>query len=347
VIVLDTNQLHAQGIEQHPRILMLRAVAAMTGHRLAVPAMVEDEYLGKYRRDVAKAMHDVERADNPARRRHLLRLVPWWLGRERFARGELALPLVDSAVDERQKLLRSIFQVVEPPPNAAEEGHSREIRRQPPAVESGEAGKGGRDTVIWLTALEAAKAATPYNLYFVTRDQGFGGPKLKPELAAEAPRNLVYCDSIDRLLNRLSCHADLPMPSEEILRSSAVIDAVRAYTSEGQFKLTAREWMPASVRWPLVLADELIPGSVLNEPAVQRIGESTLVALEHVWMVRRRFIDVPDGGVPPGMRPPEVTLVVDVPLGIVVVFEDGEPMRAGVTYGGGLRPSDLVEVDAQ
>jgi hypothetical protein len=144
VIVLDTNQLHAQGIEQHPRIVMLRAVAAMTGHRLAVPAMVEDEYLGKYRRDVEKAVHDVERADNPTRRQHLLRLVPWWLRRAGFAsgdRGDLALPLVDSAVDERQKLLRSIFQVVEPPPNAAEEGHAREIRRQPPAVESARLGR--------------------------------------------------------------------------------------------------------------------------------------------------------------------------------------------------------------
>jgi hypothetical protein len=41
--------------------------------------------------------------------------------------------------------------------------------------------------VIWLTTLEAARNEHPYNVYFIADDKGFGKPKLKPELASEAP----------------------------------------------------------------------------------------------------------------------------------------------------------------
>jgi predicted nucleic acid-binding protein len=340
VIVLDTNQLHAHGIERNPHMLMLRAVARVAGHRLAVPAMVEHEYLSWYRDSVIRAINTARRLDDLKSREQLLRLVPWWADRAGFANGESTLPILESVVvDERQKLLHSLFEVLPPPPGAAEEGHQREISRRPPAVQSGEAGKGARDTAIWLTALEAARTESPYNVYFITRDEGFGEAKLKPELSQEAPGNLVYFDSTDRLIDRLSCPADPPLSRDEMTNSGHVSGAVRAYMIGGQFRLTVQAWLPAGVRWPMELTDELSPDSSEETPLARRIGELTLVTFRSTWTLEREFLDVPDGGVRPGAPGSHHRVRVTVPLGVLAVFEGGVFSRVHVLSEGGLMPA--------
>lgn len=335
MIVLDTNQLHALGIGQNPQMLMLRAVAVMAGHPIAVPDEVEKEYLASYERQVAEAIDRVETSDDPTWRSKLLGLVPWWFDRVGFIHGNSSLPALASAVEARRKLLRSIFRVLEAPPNAAEEGMARERSRRPPAVESSRGGRGGRDTVIWLTALAAARGR-PYNVYFVAQDKGFGGPKLKRELASEAPDNLVYYDSAERLIDRLSCPAEAPLSREQIMNSDDVIDGVRAHMSDGQFNLGVLEWLPPSVQSPMRLTDELVPTPSAEELAARRVGDATLVTFRTTWTLERPYIETP---VPAGVTPQKHRVRVHVPLGMVAVFEDGSFSGVRVLSGGGLMPA--------
>jgi hypothetical protein len=54
VIIFDTSELWGIGVAQGSSITLLRGVAGMTGHPLAILEMVLREYLGSYR-DVAAA----------------------------------------------------------------------------------------------------------------------------------------------------------------------------------------------------------------------------------------------------------------------------------------------------
>jgi hypothetical protein len=55
VIIFDTSELWGIGVEQGSTLTLLRGIAGMTGHPLAIPEMVLWDYLGSCRRDVAAA----------------------------------------------------------------------------------------------------------------------------------------------------------------------------------------------------------------------------------------------------------------------------------------------------
>ncbi|MFL6125072.1 PIN domain-containing protein [Actinophytocola sp.] len=346
MIVLDTNQLRAVGCEQNTKLTLLRGVARFTGHPLAIPEIVEQEYLGWYRRSVDEALGTVTQADHITDRMRdkLLGLVPWWVGRPQFARGEPGenLPILTEAVKRRQQLLHNIFTILPTPPGAADEGNKREVERRPPAVVSGDSGKGGRDTVVWLTTLAEAQRCRPSNLYFVAKDRGFGSKHLLPELQAEAPSNLVYLDSVDRLLNRLSCPADPPLPPDELINTDLVQQAVRNCVSSGNFKIDLHAWPQELGSAPIDLDHELFPQPRKDETLACRLGEDVLVATNRVWGVRWRYLEVPRGTSDNGPGA-EKTLDVSVRLALLAVFEDDELVRASVFSRGGLRGHDTVD----
>lgn len=119
--------------------------------------------------------------------------------------------------------LRDAFEVVELDGEDATQALGREARRVRPA----RAGKGGRDSAIWLTVL---RLASPGNrVWFVSRNTAdFGGGKaarLHPDLAADVDGvegDVTYFASVDDFIAEIA----ESMPSR-VFDPSAVADLVR------------------------------------------------------------------------------------------------------------------------
>jgi hypothetical protein len=84
------------------------------------------------------------------------------------------------------------------------------------------------------------------------------------------------------------------------------------------------------------LPDELVPTPSAEALAARRVGEATLVTFRTTWTLERPYIETP---VPPGVTPQEHKVRVQVPLGMVAVFEDRSFSGVRVLSEGGLMPA--------
>lgn len=327
MIVLDTNALIGRGQGPSTSATLLRALASETGHPLAIPQEVLDEYLAKCEREIQPLIEagDAEK---------LLAQVPHWLNRSAVARGVggASLPTLTSVLYERRESITarptSRFLVVPTPAGAAEEGIARERARRPPATESGHE---ARDVVVWLTVVEVANGTAPSNVYFVSSDKGFRGdsPKhLHPELRREAPTSLKFFPSVESLFDRLSCPSD-PIP--DIAAHPNVLNAIEQTAIHGghdpnhDLRRDLWDWVPQGASQSDIVT---VTVSLQSEPRVasRRCGDTTFTAVDAVYRLRIHY------------RPEKVESVdVSVRLGILVTYEDGEFQSARVLARSGIR----------
>ena len=196
MIILDTNQLLSNEGLDTPVLGILLAVANATGHSVALPSVVVEEFIAHYENDVSLIVQTIRKEVD-----RLRKLMPSW--------GDLVgLPLPASASGEHGRRLATMFDILPLPESAAEVALIREARRLRPAStkwDKHKPGSGARDAAIWITALEAA-ASSDQPVYFVSTDQpAFGRDDLHPELQAEADQaGLIYCHGIDAVLAQLA-----------------------------------------------------------------------------------------------------------------------------------------------
>jgi len=328
VIVLDTNALVGRGYGPSPSSTLLRALAAETGHPLAIPQEVLDEYLAKYEREVAPLI-DAGSAEK------LLASVPHWRDRGAVARGDAgaSLPSLAPAIKERRESLTkrpsTRFAVLETPPGAADEGIRREKSRRPPATAGGHE---ARDVVVWLTVVAAAAAARPSNIYFVSSDRGFTGDDrrhLHPDLLREAPSNLKFLPSVEALIERLSCGAE---PIDDIGASREVLTAIEQTALHGgsdpnhDLRRDLWDWTPDGLN----PSDLVSAGpSLVSERAVisRSVGDTTLTAIDAIYRLDLRYRA--EGSEP---------VAVSVRLGVLIVHDGGDVASVRVLARSGIRP---------
>lgn len=333
MIVLDTNALIGHGHGPSTSATLLRALADETGHPLAIPQEVLDEYLARCEREVRPLIEagDAEK---------LLAQVPYWLTRSDVARGVdgASLPTLATVLDDRRESLTkrpsTRFVVLPTPGGAAEEGIAREKTRRPPATEGGHE---ARDVVVWLTALEAANGSWPSNVYFVSSDKRFRGdsPKhLHPELRGEAPANLRFFSSVESLIDKLSC------PTEAIAgipADPAVLAAIEQTATHGghdpnhDLRRDLWDWVPNGARQSDISGAAV---SLVSEPRVasRRCGDTTFTAVDAVYRLQIQYHPV-------DAEPVDVS----VRLGIIATHGDDDFRSARVLARGGIRPYGPTE----
>jgi PIN domain len=230
MIILDTNQLRSNRTLDTPMLGLLRAIATHTGHVLAIPSLVEQEFLAAFARDVAEVSDEIENAV-----KKLMTLDREWAG------PPLSMPNPDSAAEAIRVRLREIFTILETTPESSLKALQREITRQPPAYEGGGSGLGARDAAIWLTTLEALRLE---QVYFVARDKRAYGelvlhPSLQQEADAIAQGQLRFCPEVVNLLDLLAQETEYPtdevrrLASSELARSE-LSEALKAPLALGQ-----------------------------------------------------------------------------------------------------------------
>lgn len=333
MIVLDTNALRGGGYGPSTSATLLRALAAETGHTLALPREVLEEFVASLERDVEPviAAGDVQR---------LLGIVPFWLGRSDAARGVGVThwPSVAAVLDDRRdsltRRLSTRFEILATPDGAADEAMDREKSRRPPATPTG---RGARDVVVWLTALSAARRSRAANVYFVSEDRGFRGEDdrtLHHQLRSEAPRNLRFFPSVHALIDRLSCAAD---PSAGIASSSGVLAAIEqtalsgAHDPNHDLRRDLWDWAPNGVA-----CSDLVSAapSLVSERHVtsRRCGETSFTAVDGVYQLDLRYQG--EGA---------AHTAVTARLGVIVTEDDGAFVGARVLARSGIRPVKQTE----
>jgi len=232
VIVLDTNQLRHAAFPHGAVLGMLRKIAKLGGHTLALPEMVVIEH-------VAHQRHEIEKSLTAARK--ALTTLGKAFGQNLTERVEDLS--AEDATGKLQAALEDSFTVLPTPPGAANEALAREANRRPPAEQVWEdsdgkpvKARGARDAVIWLTLLEAASQANE-EIWFVSQDRDFGNDSksdfhgaLRDEaqstLGNNAERLRLLSGGIDQLLGELATPTKAPENLASMLKSSVVAYAV-------------------------------------------------------------------------------------------------------------------------
>jgi hypothetical protein len=210
VIVLDTNVLPSGPAAGSVVFPILTAMAHHAREEIAVPRIAVEESCSRLDRELSEAFDFINRGLD--------------IERKYIATNFTPLPVNEHVVPKWRTELERRFTVLPIPAGAAEEGLLREARRQPPA----HSGRGARDTVIWLTALDVHREGDS-RTYFVsanTKDFGRGG--LIPELRAEVVResDFVYCESLQALLDHLAARVSPPLRLSELRASEVVTRAI-------------------------------------------------------------------------------------------------------------------------
>jgi hypothetical protein len=137
VIILDTNQLIANRTLDTPALDVLQAIANAKGEQLALPTLVVDEFMAKYRHSLEEAIEALQRADRELRE----------LARHP---GEYSdLPIPQQVIAEQTTRLLDIFKETLPlAEGTANEALRRELRRQRPASTDWKKASGARNVAI-------------------------------------------------------------------------------------------------------------------------------------------------------------------------------------------------------
>lgn len=232
MIVLDTNQLRHATFPHGAVLGMLRKIAEIGGHTLALPQMVVIEHVARHR-------HEIEQAVTSARKA----LATLGKAFEEDLTNRVADLSEEEAAQKRRTELEDSFTLLPTPPGAADEALAREANRRPPAerVWEDHEGKpvkahGARDVLIWLTILEAA-CQTGEDIWFVSMDRDFGNEdksdfhdalcdEAHARLGENADRLRLLSGGIDQLLKELATPTKAPKDLENLLKSNLVAYAV-------------------------------------------------------------------------------------------------------------------------
>lgn len=219
MIILDTNVLPRHGSLAGPTVALVRAIAQKTGHHVALPAIVVEEAVAEFDRDLKKEWSKARAAADA-----LARFFPGY----RIRRPDLA-----ARVEQWRTDLEQSFTILDSPAGAADEALRREAHRISPARTAGDKGIGARDALIWLTVLEAhRKAPASGATYFVTNNAAdFGRDGLLPPLQeeideVETTASFQYLTSMAGLLDALATPAGEGPTAQELLASDELRSTV-------------------------------------------------------------------------------------------------------------------------
>lgn len=283
MIILDTNELRANQSLDSPTLHLLRAVAETSGHRLALPALVIEEFVAHHRQSVTEAVSQAERAIQRVRE-----LAPTaTIQTPAFPRPEV----VASEVGQR---VRETFETLVLDAQDAVVALRRELARERPASTSWDkAGTGARDAAIWLTVLRASEREG--DVYFVSRDRrAFGEGELHEELADEVAKRgttVNYCGDLTELLDRLAERAEA---DDETISRLAASEHLRLRVAEElarpELLFEILEVIPSLAR--AGGASDTRTGFVLDtasHSAAYSVGSSLWVTSRLRWNVTKRF----------------------------------------------------------
>lgn len=213
-LVFDTNALPVEGNLESGFWTALFRLCAMKGIQPAISEVTLHEAVNMRREAANKQLNPLLAAHTKLSR--MTRMEP------------IYAPTGDDIAKEYEDRLNKAFEVLPLDGEHAREAFRREARRLVPA----RLGKGGRDSAIWLTVAELAKAG--HEVYFVTNNKkDFGEGALFVELLMEiedAVHPIEYLASPNDLVDRIATKIALAAPSpervanafDESIRSSVV-----------------------------------------------------------------------------------------------------------------------------
>lgn len=230
MIVLDTNQLREASPPDGALLALLVKLAELRGDRLALPEIVEEEYLAWCEHEVQDALGLLSKTAR--------KLSPFF--GEDIA-GKVPRLRAEDALTVRRQILQETFRILPTPEGSEHDALIREMKRQRPASTSWDnkdGGSGARDAVIWLTILNAARASSD-EILFLSRDTDFGTAQgWHGELEQEVPdcKIRLLPKGIGQLIAEYADPAAEPENLTEILAHPVVINAVgSAYRGHGEY----------------------------------------------------------------------------------------------------------------
>jgi PIN domain len=292
VIILDTNVLPRHGSLAGPTVALVRAIAQKTGHDVALPAIVVEEAVAELDRDLKKEWSKARAAADA-----LARFFPGY----RIRRPDLA-----TRVQQWRTDLEQSFTILDSPAGAADEALRREAHRISPSRAAGDKGIGARDTLIWLTVLEAHRQAPASGAtYFVTNNAAdFGRDGLLPPLqeeidGVETTASFHYLTSMAGLLDALATPAGDGPTAQELLASDELRSTVEKVL--GSLDLISEDyWQQQPVPQPAVVTSALTlptpwdayPSVTTLRPAVTKVSLREVVSDKAYEVGGHRFAAV-------------------------------------------------------
>jgi hypothetical protein len=216
-IVLDTNILPRWGTLNAPHFGAILAVAKATGEDIVLPRLVLEESVSARRRAADTAFAALSGAHRRASQYSEV--------------VQTYMPSSDEVAEEWRQVLEETFTVVETPGNAAVEALHREAHRMRPARE----GRGGRDVAIWLTALNRFSRDQGRAFFVSENTKDFSDENdphiLHPHLVEESTKYckdvLVFCTSVDDLIENLATPVDVDLDVNRVFQSADFLEALR------------------------------------------------------------------------------------------------------------------------
>jgi hypothetical protein len=347
MIVLDSNQLRQAAPPDGALLSLLRKLGESSGHVLAIPQMVLDEYLGFYEYEVQEALDALHKAARKLSRQF-----------EQDISGQVPRLDAAEAVQRRQKSIEDVFTILPTPDGAEHEALIREIRRLRPATLERGNGKGGgaRDVVIWLTILNAE--AHDGEVLFLSQDGDFGSAAgWHPDLAAEisgASLRLLH-DGISQLIAELATPASAPADIMALLRDPVITGAVASFYvgPDVFFALVSQVTTPSGGPGIMIgsSAPTMTPVEQLGQAHAYSVDEVTWLSIRVRWQADKEYTITAGSSAGVGgpiARPiswpsrwsASVQFEVENTL-LIEINQDGEPVSAEVTRSGILQFRDL------
>lgn len=227
VAFFDTNVLGIHSDLSNPFWFTIRLLCAEAGIDPCIPEVVLREAV-----NLRREKYGAARANFLAAFKNLSRF---------FDAEGVYVPDVDSIASEWEASLREVFTVVPTHPDDAVESIHREASRHPPA----RAGRGGRDSLIWLTAKREARAGVEVilisrNTRDFTRESK---DELHPVLSEEAEAvegTLRYFNGLDAFIDYVATKTEPPELAPE--RCAELLDLdLRAALLEAGDGASARD----------------------------------------------------------------------------------------------------------
>lgn len=198
VAVLDTNVFGTNADLTTPLWVSFLRLSSESGIEVCVPDLVLTEAINLRREKYREAEREYLEANRKISR--FVEVAPVYV------------PGVEDVLTEWEADLRANFRVLEHAADDALEALKREALRTPPAS----AGRGARDSLIWLTARRlAGEGRTVYLISRNTKDFcGNGGKQLTPVLQAElsdVAGSLTFLESLDAFFELIATKVPAPI----------------------------------------------------------------------------------------------------------------------------------------
>lgn len=290
MIVLDTNQIDGSAVTG-PIMAMLTKLAKATDHRLVISSITVEEYLTRYAQKLADLIRRRDDAVKELRRLATNRSRDPGVSVELAERSRL---FIKSEIADREKLLRSLFVVVDLDGDSAREALRREARRVAPAASvAGRKSGGGRDAAIWLSVLRHASASRE-RVYFVSADEAaFHAPDLSGDMAS-FDIDVRIVRNVGDLLPHLCDDVSTKISAEALAKSKEVGDAVSEAFATAGFGPVLTRYVADLHRPPgrvSSFSTRTFPDpDIVDDPSVERlrayrVGDNTWATFKASWRV--------------------------------------------------------------